>query len=261
MSSATLTRDRPAPVAPEARGSVVLAGIAAAAWVVALTWAAIVGLAIVGWSTAGSTANSATATRLGSQLWLLVHHVELQLSGPGGGSVTFAPLGLTIGVVALMYRGGIVAARSSGARTLADCARTAGAFALPYATVAVVVAGASRTAGVSASVWQAAVFPGVLALAVTWVAAVRHAGVQAEAFVRVPVSVRIVARGVLRLTLLWIALGLVLLVVAASLSAGRVDALIAGTHAGTVGTAILMLATLAFAPNGAVWAGSYAIGG
>src|ERR1700712_32025 len=144
MTSATLTRPRRPAVPPEARSSVVLAGLAAAAWVIAL--AAIVGLAILGWSTAGSTASGASAARVGAQVWLLVHHVQLDVHG--GGSVTFVPLGLTVGVIALMYRGGIGAARSSGARTLADCWRTAGAFAAPYATAAVVVAGASRTDGV-----------------------------------------------------------------------------------------------------------------
>ncbi|MDQ1702042.1 MAG: hypothetical protein QOF57_1294 [Frankiaceae bacterium] len=259
MTSATLTRHRNAPATPDARGSVVLAGLAAAAWVIALAWAAIVGLAILAWSTAGSTASAAAAARLGSQLWLLVHHVQLHLHG--GGSVTFVPLGLTAGVVALMYRGGIVAARSSGARTLPDCWRTAGAIALPYATVAVVVAGASRTDGVQASVWQAAVFPGVLAGAVAWVAAVRHIGAQTRAVARVPVVVRALARGVARLSVLWVAAATALLAIAATFGAERVQGLITAADAGTVGGAVLTLATIVVVPNGVVWAGSYALGG
>ncbi len=259
MTSATLTRPRHPAVPPEARGSVVLAGLAAAAWVVALALATIVGLAILGWSTAGSTAGGATAARVGAQVWLLVHHVQLDLRA--GGTVTFVPLGLTAGVVALMYRGGIVAARSSGARTLSDCWRTAGAFAAPYATIAVVVAGASRTDAVHALVWQAAVLPGLLAAVVVFVAAVRHVRLQARAVARVPVGVRAVGRAVARLCAAWLVAATVLLAVAATFGASRVQTLIEGADAGTVGGFLLTLVTLVLVPNGAVWAGSYTLGG
>ncbi|MCU1677521.1 MAG: hypothetical protein JWM93_2279 [Frankiales bacterium] len=263
MSSATLTRHTTRPAAPEARGSVVLAGIAAAAWVIALAWAAIVALAIVGWATAGSTVSAASAARLGSQLWLLVHHVALEIRSGGrvAGAVTLPPLGLTLGVLALMYRGGIVAARSSGARTVADCSRTAAAFAAPYATICVVVAGASRMPTVQASTWQAALFPGLLAFAVSWIAAVRHVGVRQQVIARIPVPARLVARAVGRLGIAWFVASAVLLAVAATLSIDRVNSVVTSMNAGAVGTALLALATVLFVPNGVAWAGSYLLGG
>jgi hypothetical protein len=260
MTSATLARPRTTP-APDSRGSVVVAGALAATWVIALSWALLVGLAIVGWATAGSTASAASATRLASQLWLLGHHVALHVGGAAPGVVSFTPLGVTAGIAALMYRGGIAAARSYGARSLGDCARTAAAFAAPYATLAAVVAGASRTAGLHASTWQAAAIPGVAAGVIAWVAAVRHVGLHRSLIARLPSAVRSVASAVRWLYAGWLVASTLLLLTAAAIAGARIQAVAASVNPGVIGSALIAVASVALLPNGVAWAGSYALGG
>jgi hypothetical protein len=260
MTSATLTRPRTTP-APDARGSVVVAGALAATWVIALSWALLVGLAIVGWATAGSTASAASATRLASLLWLLGHHVALHIGGATPGDLTLAPLGVTAGIAALMYRGGIATARSYGARSLGDCARIAVAFAGPYATAAVVIAGASRTPALHATEWEAAAIPGVAAGAIAWFAAVRHVGLQRALLTRVPAKVCSVASAVRWLYAGWLVVTAFVLLVAAAVAGDRIQAVAATLDAGVIGTVLIALASVMIVPNGVAWAGSYALGG
>lgn len=257
MSSTTLSRPRPS-ATREPRASVVVSGLAGAASVAALSWAAIVGLVVVGWASAGSTASVSATTRIGSYLWLLCHGVPLDVPG---GTVSLVPLGLTALAALLLYRAGRVAARAYGAATVADCVRVALAVAGPYATAAVVVAGAARTADVQPSLWQAALWPGLLAAIAAGFAALRQAGVVRSLAERVPLPARLVLRTSAWILTAWLIAAAALLLTATAFGAGRVSGVITSLHTGAVGAALIALGSVLLLPNALVWTGGYGLGG
>ena len=105
-------------------------------------------LVLVGWLASGLLGGLADPFRLAVDIWLTAHGVPLELAA---GSVTLHPLGLTVLVLALLWRGGRWAGRQRPAPTLAAAGRLtallAGGYAAATALLAVAGTGAGRAAG------------------------------------------------------------------------------------------------------------------
>src|ERR1700754_4983419 len=90
-----------------------------------LTCAAV---AVIGWL-AATFGGASGAIRAGASAWLVAHKAGVTLNG---GSLTVAPLGLTLFFAWCLYRGGKSAARSSGADRTRDLILLSGVFAVVY---------------------------------------------------------------------------------------------------------------------------------
>ena len=94
--TAARSRRRPPPSAQAAAAAATTATMAAltGAATAALSWVAVVLPALLAWATsAQASATWGEAARVSTVLWLVVHRVQVLLPG---GSVAFAPLGLTL---------------------------------------------------------------------------------------------------------------------------------------------------------------------
>lgn len=80
--------------------------------------------------------------RLAAGMWLLAHHVALDLPT---GSMSLVPLGLMLVPALLLYAGGRQLARRTRPTDLRDVLRTVVPYALTYGVVAAVLAGAARS--------------------------------------------------------------------------------------------------------------------
>jgi len=247
---------RPRPVAL----ATVLAGPGAAA--LGLLGCAVV--VLLGWATAaGSGADAAAALRASGQVWLAAHHVGFAVPG---GSFGLLPLGLAAVPAAALVAAGRWVARVAGVAGPRGGAAAAAGLAATYAVAAAVVSGLTGTPQAQPQHWQA-LAGGALMGAVFGGSALLHAAGLAQ-----PVRERIRARAP------WVRAVQAVIVGAAGGAAtllGAGGALVAGSlaaHAqdvaavhravapGGVGGVLLTLLGVAYLPNAAIWAASYAVG-
>ncbi len=178
--------------------------------------ACLVSLTLAAWVTAtrhGNAVRPALATAL--QAWLLANHTGLAIAG---GSVGIVPLGLTVGLGALLVRGGRQVARLSGGTDLFDCLAAAFAVALPYGVIAALLTNPAGWGQVRPQPLQALAGGFSLALGCALVGALRETGQRAVVLARVPADVRRVLRAGLAATAVIVAFG------AASRGCGSGDA-------------------------------------
>ncbi len=135
-------RDRTADRAPLAwwRG----AGIAVV-WMVGTSLVPLVLFVLVGWLASGLLGGLADPFRLAVDIWLAGHGVPLELAA---GPLTLHPLGLTVLVLALLWRGGRWAGRRTEPASLAAAGRLTALLATGYgaATALLAVAGTGPVA-------------------------------------------------------------------------------------------------------------------
>lgn len=137
MTSAA-DRRRRAEVEPEDRPSAVWLAFVTASGAAAASFAVVAVLVLVGWGLSAPHGSATDALRLATQLWLLAHLGRLELDV---GAVGVVPLGLTLLVATLLFRGGIGLARRAEFADARAAARGVVALSASYASVVVLTTG------------------------------------------------------------------------------------------------------------------------
>lgn len=241
----------PESVRPPAVGAVLAAG-----WVALAGSLGCAALAVIGWFTA-SDGTTQQAVRIGVDGWLLAHRVPIELAD---GAFSLAPLGLTLVVGLLLARGGGWVGRGCAVHTLRDVGAGAGTLALVYGGFAALVAALARTGEGGPGPLSAFVAAGLLAFVVGGAGVLRTSGVSTGLAERMPADVRAGLHGGLAGIGGLLAAGFGLVVLALVVHAGRVGDLAGGLRPGPVGALLLVLLSLAYLPNAAVYAVAYALG-
>ncbi len=263
---------REAPAVAEADASSkprALVGIAMAVWTALLGLAGLVCLTLTAWVT-GNHHDDAIRPALSTavQIWLLAQHATLTLVSavkPGsapGATATFSvlPLGVTFLLGLALVRGGRRAARLSRAHDLFDCAATAFSVAIPYAVVAALLTSAARTDGVRVSPLAALVGAFVLALCCVAAGALRETGYVGPVLARLPADARLALSAGFAASAVLVAGGAVLVAGSLVVHAGRATSSVDALHGGVTAAGLVSVISMAYAPNAALWATSYATG-
>jgi hypothetical protein len=234
-----------------------LAGVLAAAWamVAGLAIAALPAMLI--WIDQGAAAPVGDPVRIGSQIWLAGHRVHLQLDDA---DIRFAPLGLTVVVMLLLYRAARWAAHTAGVAT----ARRAIAVMLPviglYAAGAAGLSVWSTTAHVVIHPTPAFVWAGCVATVAAGSGVVYEADLNYRLADWLPGSWVSVLRAAAVAVAGLVVVGSVLVAVSAVTNSGRITAVAEALDPDQAGGLALAMAGAALVPNAVVWAASYALG-
>lgn len=226
-------------------GACLLAGVLACAAV-----------AVVGWL-AASLGGATGAVRAGAVVWLLAHKTGVTLEA---GTVTLAPLGLTVAVLAGLYRAGRFTARASAADRTSELVTAAATLTVTYGAGAALVAVLASSGGAKVSPLSALLGAGLLA------ALAGTAGVLAESaaaedvadllpdWLRDALPAAVAAGGAT------VAAGAVLYAVSLIAHWGRVSDLVTALDPGPIGGAVLFALCLVLLPNAAVMAVAFLAG-
>jgi hypothetical protein len=243
-----------------ARPLVVTGGIAACA-AAASGLAVLTTLTAIGWITAphvGIGTGLGGVLRTAALLWLVAHHVGITVHGAG--RIGMLPLGLVLLPGALLALAGRWVVHAGAVTRLRHVGYAALALALPYTLLAGALAVASRSAQAAPSLWQAVVASFLLAVVAGGLGAARALAPWSRLASLLPARPRSIVLGAIGASALLTAVGAAL--AGASLAA-HLQAVKAATSAlapGPAGTALLLLAQLAYAPNAIIWAVAYVLG-
>lgn len=256
-SAAARERQQEAGPQPKVR-PVALAGIAFAAWTVALGVAILICLTLTAWVTAAhhdDAIRPAIATAL--QAWLLAQHTGIAV---GAGTVGVIPLGLTILLGALLARAGRLTVRHSGGHDLLDAVAATLSTALPYAVIAALLTNPARFGHVRPEPLQALGGAFVLALLCAGLGALRETGQLRRVLAVIPDDVRLTLRAGFSSSAVVVGGGALMVAAALATNANRAGELAAATHGGYSGAVLMSVVSLAYVPNAAAWASAYALG-
>lgn len=235
-------------------------------WLAALlaaSWALVAGLAIcvlpgtVVWFADGAEGPVADPLRFGARVWLVAHRAGLTIDGT---EFTLAPLGLTVIVVALLYRSARWAAHSAGVNTMRGALAVIGPAVGTYMIGAGVVAGVSATSEVYSVPLDAVTWSVAWAFGATVVGVLQESGLLESVLARLSERQRAVWSGGAAMVAGLVVCGSVLVALSAAANSSRIGALAEALDAGGVGTTLLAIGGAAFVPNAVVWGASFALG-
>lgn len=214
-------------------------------------WVLVTGLVVAGWL-AAEPGTLGQAIAVGTQLWLLANGGGATI---GTATLTLIPWGVTLLVAWLVSRTAGYAARHGSADsptvTPMVCIVTTVSYLVPLVAVALVAGGpwpALRAGMVMLVVVAASAACGCCQARDSWPTA------------SWPVWARAVPRAVAAAVLLMFVGGATVLAIGLVLNLDRITTLLAALDAGVVGNLALLLGQLAYAPDAAIWAASYALG-
>jgi hypothetical protein len=250
--------DQPDAPAGGRQPSVVLAGVTAAVWAAALGLIGSTVAVLVVWSTDGRSGSSAAAAmRIAADAWLLANGTPLHVDGTPFGLV---PLGLAALPAYLLSRAGTSLARTVAVTDGREAARVTAALALAYAVLAVVVTGPATTAHVSPTPGWAFLAAATLATVFGGLGVLRGAALWPAVRAALPEPLRLAAHGGAVAAAVVVTGAALLAGVALALSAGEAGLVLGALGTGVVGTAMLLVVSLAYLPNTIVWAAAFVIG-
>lgn len=234
-----------------------VAGALAAAWGAVATLMAIGMLMIAIWVLGAGEGSAMGALQSAGSAWLVSHLVPV--STPAG-LISLLPLGLVVIPGFLLWRAGTWAARRSGACYWREVRTTVFIATAVYASIAMLVAGMSGTAGASVSPILAILICGGFAFVVFGGAAFREAGLWPRAVARIatPVRARIRLAGMAMLVVLAGSAGLIAVGLLLHYSEAMAVQELLGV--GLIGSIGLLLVTVAYFPNALIWTASYTSG-
>jgi hypothetical protein len=246
--------------------TVLTVGFATGVGTAAVSWLVVVLPVLLAWATsAQASAPWAQAVRVGTDLWLGVHRVPIDVPG---GTVALAPLGLTLVPLWLCW----VAGRRLGASALARAPKgsapslwtSVAGLAAGYAVVLGLAALAARSAELRPHLLWAVAAGLVLALVAGGFGAYRGLGEPlGEALataLRLPERLLTVLRAAAMAVAALVACGALLLTVTLAWHLDRVIALHHALDPGVVGGGVLTLGEVALVPNGALWCVAFLAG-
>src|SRR5437763_12468197 len=251
----------PPPPGPGAQRPLILTGAVAACTAAGAGLAALTLLAGIGWIAAphasvGSGLSGVLRTAI--QLWLVGHHVGFGLRGTG--PVGLLPLGLVLLPGALLWRSGRWVVRTGPVDRLRHVGYAALALALPYGLLAGALAVASRTALSAPSPVQAAGAGFLLALIAGGLGGARALAPWGRLIALLPDRARCLVVGAVGALGVLAATGALLAGISLAGHAAGFRLASDELSPGPVGSALLLLAGLAYLPNAVAWAMAYVIG-
>ena len=250
----------PAPAAAYRRPLMVTGAIAACA-VAGTGVALLTTLTAIGWITAphAGLGNGLPAVlRTAITIWLAAHHVAFTLHGAG--QIGMLPLGLLLIPGALLWRAGRWVVRSGEVARLRHVGYAALALALPYALLSGALALAARSSLAAPSLTQAVTGPFLAALVAGALGGAHALAPWRRLAALLPGRSRSVTMGSLLTLGLLVATGALLAGASLAVHLGQIRTLTDSLSPGPAGSALLLLAELAYVPNAIVWAIAFALG-
>jgi hypothetical protein len=223
--------------------------------------AVLVTLCLIGWITAphdGFGGGLASVLRDAGLLWLVAHHVEVNVHGVG--RIGLLPLGLVLLPAALLERAGRWMTHEGHVRRLRDVGYAALAIALPYALFTAAVAVGSRTAAATPDLVQAVGWGFLLALVAAGFGAAHGLVPWRQLTGLLPLRPRSIVLGMLAAIGMLIALGALLDGVSLITHLHTYRSAVNSLSPGLFGSGLLLLAELAYLPNAIIWSVAYTLG-
>jgi hypothetical protein len=196
--------------------------------------------------------------RTATVLWLVGHHVTVQVSGAG--QIGMLPLGLVAVPGTLLWRAGRAIVRSHHLTRPREAVATALAVAVPYAALAGALAVASRSDLAAASVPQALVASFVIAFVAAGLGAGRALAPWAQLGALMSARTRAVLAGTAGALAVLIAAGAMATALALAGDVHRFSEVYRTLDPGLVGAGLLLLAQIGYLPNAVLWAVAYMLG-
>jgi hypothetical protein len=196
--------------------------------------------------------------RTATVLWLVGHHVTVQVSGAG--QIGMLPLGLVALPGTLLWRAGRTIVRSHQVTSLREALATALAVAVPYAALAGALAVASRSKLATASIPEALLASFVIAFVATGLGAVRALAPWAQLGAQMSARTRAVLAGTAGALAILIAAGAMATALALAADVHRFSDVYGTLDPGFVGAVLLLLAQIGYLPNAVLWAVAYMLG-
>jgi hypothetical protein len=246
-----------------------VSGIVAAVWCAGLGLTTLTTITLIGWIAAPRTALGTGLPgvfRTAVNFWLVAHHAGFSVPH---GRVGLLPLGLTVLPGALLFRGGGWITRTGRVRGRyrIGVVHAALALAVPYAAVAFLLALAARSSVVTPSAWQAllacfllALVAGALGAARALVASTTTRPPWTAIFMLLPHRARSLAAGVTGALAVLLGSGLLIFLVSLLFHLSELTDIYEVLGTGIVGGVLLTIVSIAYLPNAAIWAVSYAVG-
>ena len=247
-------------VALPSRPMLIAGGIAALA-AAAGGLAVLVTLSLFGWITAphaGSGGGLGGVLRDAGLLWLVAHHVEVTVRGVG--RIGLLPLGLVLLPGALLERAGRWLTHEGHVTRLRHVGYAALAIACPYALFTAAVALGSSTDAVRPSLVQAVGWGFLLAFVAGGFGAAHGLAPWRKLAGLLPPRARSVVLGMAAALGVMTALGALLNAVSLGLHLHSYQTAVNSLSPGFFGSALLLLAEIAYLPNSVIWAVSYTLG-
>jgi hypothetical protein len=241
------------------RAPLLVAGGFATLWAALLSYlpvAAVIGLA----RTLEGSGGLGGAAKAGLAGWLLGHGVPL---GTSIGSLSLAPLLLTLLILWRLNRAGLHVTRAIGARHSGSpraALLVAGTVGLCYAVLGAVAALIVDGRGTAVSTPRAAFDFFLIGVLGALVGSLRGTDALAALARRCPPALRHGLRTGVVAALLILAAGAVFAGLSVALGGGQAAETIAAYRTGVAGQAGITLVSLAYGANGAVWAAAYLLG-
>jgi hypothetical protein len=236
-----------------------VAGTLAACSATGVGLAVLTILVLVGWIAAPNPGIGLVGVlRTAAVLWLVGHHVGVQVSGAG--RIGMLPLGLVLLPGVLLWRAGRWMVRQIAVASPVHALRTTLAVAVPYALLAGALAAGSRSALAAPSIPQAFVAGFAVAAVAAGFGATRALAPWAQLGALLSARTRSVLAGAAGSLAVLGAAGALLTATALASHVrefGAVNGLLAP---GVVGAGLLLLAELAYLPNAVLWAIAYMLG-
>ncbi len=196
--------------------------------------------------------------RTAAVLWLVGHHVTVQVSGAG--EIGMLPLGLVALPGILLWRAGRAMVRGHRVTGLRDAVAAALAVAVPYSALAGALAVASRSSLAAASIPQAVLASFVIAFVATGFGAARALAPWAQLGALVSPRARSVLAGTAAALAVLIAAGAMATALALASDVHRFSDVYRVLDPGVVGAGLLLLAQFGYLPNAVIWAIAYMLG-
>ncbi len=255
-------QDQPGP-SDDARaglaGSLAFAGARAAGASAGAGLAAMTMLALAGWIAAPHPGlGLGGVLRTAGVLWLVGHHVAVQVQGAG--RIGMLPLGLVLLPGTLLFWAGRAVVRGQRASGGGQVAAAALAVAVPYSVIAGVLAIVSRSELAKASFPQAVMAGFAVAFIAAWLGAARALAPWAKVGTLMSDRARSILLGAAGSFAVLVAAGMLTTAVALANHVHQFGAVYDRLGPGLVGSVLLLLAQLAYLPNAVLWAIAYMVG-
>jgi Family of unknown function (DUF6350) len=196
--------------------------------------------------------------RTATGLWLAAHHVGFTLHGAG--QIGMLPLGLVLLPGALLWRAGRWIVRSREVTRFTELGFSVLALAVPYAALCGALALAGRSLPATPSLPEAVIAGFLLALCAGGLGAARALAPWGRLASLMPSRTRSVVVGSAGALAVLAAGGAVLAGASLAMHMKEYQALHSALAPGAIGSALLLLAQLAYVPNAIGWAVCYSLG-
>jgi hypothetical protein len=239
--------------------SLPVAAVRAAVTAAGAGLAAMTILALIGWIAAPHPGTGLGGVlRTAAVLWLVAHHVAVQVQGAG--RIGMLPLGLVIVPGSLLWWAGRSLAKGHALAGARQVVSLAAAVAVPYSVIAGVLAVVSRTSLARASLPQAVLAGFAVAFVATWFGAARGVASWPALAASMTARSRSMLAGAAGSFAVLGAAGFLATAIALANHEREFSALYRQLDPGLIGAVLLLLAQLAYLPNAVLWAIAYLLG-